>query len=75
MINALTGEKTWGIQTLKFLISYHWHVVPNMVYSMACKNFLFRQSQAMKSVWMHYFNMGHVRRNLMVLPFLSSFWY
>lgn len=57
MINALTGEKTWGIQTLKFLISYHWHVVPNIVYSMACKNFLFRQSQAMKSVWMHYFNM------------------
>lgn len=57
MINALTGGRTWGIQTLKFLISYHWYVVPNTACSVTCRNFLFRQSQAMKSVWMHYFNM------------------
>ena len=57
MINALTGGRTWGIQTLKFLISCHWYVVPNTACSVTCTNFLFRQSQAMKNVWMHYFNM------------------
>ena len=57
MVNALPDKRTWGVRTWKSLVRCPWHVVPNIVHSVACKNFLFRQSQAMKSVWMHYFNM------------------